>query len=97
MEKGMLVRAESEVRAAIDADPEMRNVYLDTLGVIQTRWQRFAEAEESLRVAAALTPETETEGLRHIYTHLVELYVITGDAKKEAEARGRLRVLDAPR
>ncbi len=93
MEQGRLDKAAAEVKRAIDVDPDRRYVYLDTLGVVQTRQGRFAEAEESLKVAEALTPRTETEGLGYIYNHLVDLYFETGETAKEAAAKERLKAL----
>lgn len=93
MEKGRFDRAEEEVKKAIRVDPGKRYIYLDTLGVIQMRRSRYAEAEKSLTEAAALTPADQAGGLEQIYTHLEELYERTGQRGKAEAVREKLRSL----
>ena len=96
MERGEFEKAASEVKAALARDPLRRYVYLDTLGVIQTRSRDYAGAEASLTEAAGLVPPDETGGLVQIYTHLIELYALTGEASKAGEVERKLRELTGP-
>lgn len=82
METDRLDKAQKAVNEALRADPARSYAYLDTLGVIQMRRERLAEAQECFIRAASLVPDGEKEGLREIYGHLIELYTKTGDKEK---------------
>lgn len=91
MERGRFDAARAEVAAAIERDPERKYIYLDTLGVIQTRQGDYNGAEKSLLEAASLAPAEESEGLVQIYTHLAEVYDASGRPAKAGEMRDRAR------
>ncbi|MFQ5465085.1 MAG: tetratricopeptide repeat protein [Thermodesulfobacteriota bacterium] len=96
MERGEFEAAAGEVKTALARDPSRRYVYLDTLGVIQTRSRDYAGAEASLTEAAGLVPPDQTGGLVQIYTHLLELYGRTGESSKAGEVERKLRELAGP-
>jgi tetratricopeptide (TPR) repeat protein len=91
MEMGDLNKAEAMAHEAVKRDPAMRFVFLDTLGVIQTRAGEYAEAEKSLTEAAALIPTDDNDGLLKVYNHLLELYRATGEDEKAIEMEQRLK------
>ncbi|MFQ5735992.1 MAG: tetratricopeptide repeat protein [Thermodesulfobacteriota bacterium] len=93
MEKGELGKAESSVREALRLDPARGFVYLDTLGVIQTRRRDYAGAERSLTEAARRAPAKDREGRIEIYTHLVDLYRVKGEIDKAVRIEERIRAL----
>lgn len=93
METGDLRKAEARAREAAGKDPSKAYIYLDTLGVIQTREDNLAEAEKSLNDAARLAPAGEKEGLREIYGHLLEVYRKTGESQKAGLVEKRLKSL----
>jgi len=93
METGDLKKAEAKAREAAEKDPSKAYIYLDTLGVIQTRENNLPEAEKSLNEAARLAPSTEKEGLREILNHLLDVYLKTGDTAKASGVRDRLKKL----
>jgi Tfp pilus assembly protein PilF len=87
------ILADSMVRQGIVNDIGRRYIYLDTLGVIETRLGNFGEAERLLNEALVTAPVIDTEALFHIYTHLLELYLVTGDEKKADEAKKKIKEL----
>jgi tetratricopeptide (TPR) repeat protein len=93
MESGDLKKAESRAREAAEKDPSKAYIYLDTLGVIQTKENNLPEAEKALNEAARLAPSTEKEGLREIYNHLLEVYRKTNDSEKATLVEKRLKDL----
>lgn len=93
METGDLKKAEAMAKEAAATDPSKAYIYLDTLGVIQTRENNFPEAEKSLNEAARLAPAKEKEGLKEIYNHLLDVYLKTNDSQKASLVRERLKGL----
>lgn len=93
LETGRLDKAEKEIRKAIAKDPARRYVYLDTLGSVLIAKDRTKEAESVLLEAAAIAPSSEKAGLKHIYTHLLELYDRTGDRDKAEKVRDKIEEL----
>jgi len=91
METDRLARAEKMAQKAIKLGHVDRYVFLDTLGVIQTRAGKYTEAEESLSQAMEQAPLEETGGLIKIYNHLLDLYRETGDEEKAVEVEERLK------
>ncbi|MBI5886584.1 MAG: tetratricopeptide repeat protein [Deltaproteobacteria bacterium] len=84
MEIGDLVKAGAEVETARALDPAHSYVYLDSLGVIAMRAGNLEAARRYLEEAVAGVPAAELAGAREIYTHLLELYGLTGDSDKAA-------------
>ena len=93
MEEGRTGEAEAAVESALEKDPEKSFIYLDTLGVIQTRAGNYAEAERNLKKAEAITPAGGNEGLAEIYSHLADLYEKTGETNKAEEIREKIKGL----
>jgi tetratricopeptide (TPR) repeat protein len=90
LETNRPIMADSVVRQGLVMDPGRSYIYLDTLGVIATRLGNFEEAEGLLNEAAVIIPAIDTLGLFHIYNHLVELYLITGDDEKADEMESKI-------
>ncbi|MBI5970682.1 MAG: tetratricopeptide repeat protein [Deltaproteobacteria bacterium] len=93
MENGKFNEAEVSAQTALKLDPQKGYIYLDTLGVIEMRRGDYDASEKYLLDAKGLAPLTETEGRKEIYSHLIELYVKSGDweeatAIKEALEKG---------
>jgi len=84
MEIGDLVKAGAQVETARSLDPTHAYVYLDSLGVIAMRAGDLKEAGRYLEEAAIGVPAEEIAGAREIYTHLLELYRLTGNGDKAA-------------
>ena len=80
METGRLAEAAATVGEAIKRDRAGRHVYLDTLGVIETKEGRLDSAEKSFMSAIELTPLEDTKSLRIIYGHMLDLYESSGRA-----------------
>ncbi len=93
METGKLKKAEAMAREAITRDQAGSHVYLDTLGVIQTKDGKYAQAGESLESALVLTPPEDKASRRIIYGHLLDLYERSGEADKAAAVQERLEAL----
>lgn len=93
MEQGKYAKAEEHVREAMAGDPRRIYIYLDTLGVIQTRKGDFAAAEKSLTDAASEVPRSETDGLSAIYRHMLELYNLSGEPDKADALRNKINRL----
>lgn len=93
LQTGRPIQADAIVRRGLVNDPRRSYIYFDTLGVVETVLGSFAEAELLLNEALASIPHTDTVGLFHIYTHLHELYLITGEEDKADEAKRRIREL----
>ncbi|MBI2412923.1 MAG: tetratricopeptide repeat protein [Deltaproteobacteria bacterium] len=95
MERGEYGRAEDTAMKGLELDPDTDYMYLDTIGVIQTREEEYEDAEESLLKAASRADAANagTRPLKEIYTHLSDLYELRGDAVKHASIRDRLKGL----
>jgi Tfp pilus assembly protein PilF len=93
METGRLDKAADMAREAIKRDQAGSHVYLDTLGVIQTKGGKYTEAGDSLNEALELTPPEDTQSRRIIYGHLLDLYEKSGEADKAAAVQERLEAL----
>jgi Tfp pilus assembly protein PilF len=93
IETHRLIMADSMVRQGLVNDLGRRYIYLDTLGVIEMRLRNFGEAERLLNEALVVAPVIDTAALFHIHTHLLELYIVTGDEKKADEAKRRIKEL----
>lgn len=91
MERGAFVEAEGMALRAAALDPQRKYIYLDTLGAVRMRQGRLVEAEKNFIEAASLVPAGERAGLREIYNHLAELYRLTGEHEKAAEAQKKAR------
>lgn len=87
-----LLEAEKLVQQALLLDAEKNCIYLDTLGVIYTKLKEYEKAEEALLSALKNAPDDKI-ALRHINTHLLELYQIKGDKDKLHEITERLKGL----
>jgi len=87
-----LIEAEKLAQKAALLDPERSFIYLDTIGVIYTKLNEYTKAEDALLSALKNSPDDKT-ALRHINTHLLELYKITGDKDKLNEVAERLKEL----
>lgn len=90
METGRLIEAQTMVTKGLTLDIANQYIYLDTLGVVETRFGNYAGAENLLKRAAADIPVNDIRGLIHIYTHLYELYVASGREKEAEETRKKL-------
>ncbi len=93
MENGKLLEAAESAKTALKLDPKKAYIYLDTLGVIEMRGGDYDASEKYLLEAKGLAPLTEAAGRKEIYSHLIELYVKSGDweeatAIKEALEKG---------
>lgn len=93
MENGKLDEATESAKTALKLDPQKNYIYLDTLGVIEMRRGDYDASEKYLLEAKDLAPLTEAAGRKEIYSHLIELYVKSGDweeatAIKEALEKG---------
>lgn len=93
MENGKLDEAAAAAKTALKLDPQKGYIYLDTLGVIEMRRGDYDASEKYLLEAKGLAPAAETAGRKEIYSHLIELYVKSGDweeatAIKEALEKG---------
>lgn len=84
MELGKFDRAEAEAATARRVDPEHEYIYLDTLGVIAMRRKDYTEAGRYLEAAAQGASVGNSGGKKEIYSHLLELYNLTGDRDKAA-------------
>jgi Tfp pilus assembly protein PilF len=93
LETNRPIMADSVVRRGLVMDPIRSYIYLDTLGVVETRLANFGEAERLFNEALVHAPLVDTAALFHIYTHLLELYLITGDEKKADEAKDKIEEL----
>ncbi|MBI5643451.1 MAG: tetratricopeptide repeat protein [Deltaproteobacteria bacterium] len=95
MEQGEYGKAGNAAKMAIDGDRERDYIYLDTLGVIQTRQKKFLEAEETFLNATNRdrAAKAGADGLKEIYDHLLELYTVTGEDEKALSLRDRLKGL----
>ncbi|OGP25518.1 MAG: hypothetical protein A2X93_06510 [Deltaproteobacteria bacterium GWC2_56_8] len=95
MERGEYGRAEDTAMKGLELDPDTDYMYLDTIGVIQTREEEYVDAEESLLKAASRADASNAGAnpLKEIYTHLSELYELAGDAEKYASMQDRLKGL----
>lgn len=87
------IAADSMAKRGLTLDPQRSYIYLDTLGVVETKLGNFQEAERLLKDALAFIPATDTFGLYHIYSHLHELYHVTGDGDKAEEIEKRIKEL----
>jgi tetratricopeptide (TPR) repeat protein len=87
-----LKEAERLVQKAMLLDAERARIYQDTLGVIYTKLKEYAKAEEVLLSALQNAPDDKA-ALRHINTHLLELYKMTGDKDKLNAVAERLQEL----
>ena len=90
---GDIDRAERYVRKALDLDPSRRHIYLDTLGVVNTRKGEFDKAEVNLLEALDLLPAGESAGRAEVYTHLIELFDKRGEPKKAEAVAKELEAL----
>ncbi|MBI5560678.1 MAG: tetratricopeptide repeat protein [Deltaproteobacteria bacterium] len=90
METGRLIEAQTMVTRGLTLDIQNQYIYLDTLGLIETRFNNYEGAENLLKRAAADIPVTDIRGLIHIYTHLYELYLISGKTRQAEETRKKL-------
>ncbi|MEE9615092.1 MAG: tetratricopeptide repeat protein [Thermodesulfobacteriota bacterium] len=97
IEQGRLGEAETHIRQALAMDPFRNYIYIDTLGVIYTRYRSYEEAERLLDEAAAYAPSGDKDALLHIYMHQLELYRLTGDEDKELKVLRKIRRLGGPR
>lgn len=93
MENGKLDEATESAKTALKLDPQKKYIYLDTLGVIEMRRGDYDASEKYLLEAKDLAPLTEAAGRKEIYSHLIDLYVKSGDweeatAIKEALEKG---------
>lgn len=83
-----------DARAAADEAllkaEDQRYMYLDTAGVAYFKLEDFTRAEEYLSDAAATVPADNREGRMEIYSHLLDLYARTGEARKAAQVRLKL-------
>jgi len=96
METGRLAEAEAAVGKALNESDGSGETpaYLDTLGRIQMKGKRYAEAEKSLERAACLAEKTgAVEGLYEIYSHLAELYAVTGEPERAAAVESKMRAI----
>ncbi len=85
VETGRLTFAHNAVTRGSTLDIQNRHIYLDTLGVIETEWGNYPEAERLLIEAARFIPITDTVGMLHIYRHLHDLYTRMGKGAKAAD------------
>ena len=79
-----------EVQAALDLNPTYADAWAE-LGLVQTRAQRYKEAEAALERALAIDPENHAAQL-----NLTALYGRTRDPRREAQAT-KLAALQAKR
>lgn len=93
IERSRYVDAETMVRKAMSYDPAGDYVYFDTLGVILTRRGEYKRAEKVLVNAELFAPYGDKTSRIHIYTHMLDLYLLTGDINKAAEVKGKLEGL----
>ena len=78
IETGRLIIAQAMVMRGLTLDPRRQYIYLDTLGVIETRLGNYKEAERYFKRALAAIAPTDLYGLQKIYANLHDLYRITG-------------------
>lgn len=97
METGRLKEAAAMALEAITRDRAGSHVYLDTLGVIQTKGSEYARAGESFNKALELTPLEDTQSRGIIYGHLLDLYERSGEADKAAVVQESIKALRNPR
>ena len=95
METGRLIQAQTTVTRGLTLDLQAEYIYLDTLGVIETRFGNYDGAENFLRRAVLSAPQSDLGGLAHIYTHLYELYVAWNKKEKAEETKKKLDGLRA--
>ena len=88
-----LKEAERLVQKAMLLDAERARIYQDTLGVIYTKLKEYAKAEEALLSALQNAPDDKT-ALRHINTHLFELYQLQDNKDKLHDVAERLKELE---
>jgi Tfp pilus assembly protein PilF len=91
METGRLDKAAATVGEAIKRSRAGRHVYLDTLGVIEMKRARPAQAEKSFMSAIELTPPDDTKSLSIIYGHMLDLYEGSGRGGEAALVRERIK------
>lgn len=96
MEKGDLALAREALGHAAGSTEGARGyVYLDTMGVLETRSGEYDKAEESFLAAARAVPEGGRDALFQIYTHLLELYKASGKKDEAAILEEKLGLFKA--
>lgn len=75
---------------ALSFDIEMRDIYLDTMGVAETSMGNYVLAEQYLKEAAIIVSPVEIAGQIQIYEHLLGLYRVSGNQEAAAVVRGKL-------
>ncbi len=93
METGRLGKAAAMAREAIKWDRAGSHIYLDTLGVIQTKDGKYARAGKNLNEALELAPPEDKEARQIIYGHLLDLYQSSGEAAKAAAVQELIKAL----
>lgn len=81
METGRLGEARANVEKAVGSDPARAHIYLDTLGAINVKEQKYDEAEINFLKALKSAPPSGP-ARENILTHLLELYRASGDVEK---------------
>ncbi len=81
-----LKKAESLISKAMEVTPEHRGYYLDTLGAIYLKQQRYSEAIGVLETAIPFFDETQSNLLGQVYRHLGTAYDRIGEESKAEEA-----------
>ncbi|MCK4738613.1 MAG: hypothetical protein KAT46_01570 [Deltaproteobacteria bacterium] len=85
IQMGLLDVAKMNLNIGMGWDPDRRYIYLDTLGVIEEKMENYDEAERHFKEAALVIPLEEVSGLIEVYTHLRNLYLLTGRGREAGE------------
>lgn len=88
-----LKEAEGLIKKAMELTPEHRGYYLDTLGVIHLKENRYQEAIGALEAAIPFFDETQADLLSQVYHHLGLAYEGLGQRSKAEEAFEKARQL----